>query len=100
MDFNYNSIPLTYAGGYQFKDGALPSDVSHNNVFISWQVDTRGIRDRHFIGVDQIQWGSDYPHGTSTFPNSQQFLEEMLVDCTEVEKDKIVGGNTARVYNL
>ena len=100
MDFNYNSNPQTYAGGYQFKDGAIPSDFFHNNVFIGWQVDTRGIRDRHVIGVDQIQWGSDYPHGTSTFPNSLRFLEEMLADCTEEEKAKIVGGNTARVYNL
>ena len=100
MNFNYSQNPQMYTGGYQFKDGAVPSDFFHNNVFIGWQLDARGIRDRHYIGVDQIQWGSDYPHGTSTFPNSRQFLEEKLADCTEEEKAKIVGGNTARVYNL
>ena len=45
-------------------------------------------------------WGSDYPHPESTFPRSQQILEEILTDCTEEEKAKIAGGNCARVYNL
>ena len=43
---------------------------------------------------------ADYPHMESTFPRSQQILEEILVDCTEEEKTKIAGGNAARVYNL
>ena len=36
----------------------------------------------------------------STFPRSQQILEDILVDCTKEEKAKIAGGNAARVYNL
>jgi predicted TIM-barrel fold metal-dependent hydrolase len=55
---------------------------------------------RDLIGVDQLMWGSDYPHVESTFPKSQEMLEEMLADCTEVEKAKIAGGNAARVYRL
>ena len=59
-----------------------------------------GIRDRDIIGVDSLLWGSDYPHQESTFPKSQEFLQELLGDCTEEEWAKIVGGNAARVYNL
>ncbi len=59
-----------------------------------------GIRDRHIIGVDQLLWGADYPHIESTFPQSRQILEEILVDCTEEEKAKIAGGNAARVYGF
>ena len=55
---------------------------------------------RDFIGVDTLMWGSDYPHIESTFPKTQEILEEMLVDCTEEEKEKLVGGNALRVYNL
>ena len=29
------------------------------------------------IGVDSLQWGSDYPHMESTFPRSQQILEDL-----------------------
>ena len=55
---------------------------------------------RDIIGVDNLMWGSDYPHVESTFPRSRQILEEILVDCTEEEKAKIAGGNAARIYNL
>ena len=60
--------------------------------------DHLGIRDRHIIGVDNLLWGSDYPHPESTFPLSQQVLKEILADCTEEERAKIVGGNARRIY--
>jgi predicted TIM-barrel fold metal-dependent hydrolase len=59
-----------------------------------------GIRDRHIIGVDNLLWGSDYPHVESTFPRSRQIIEEILADCTEEEKVKIAGGNAVRIYRL
>ena len=87
-----NKVPLA--------DGMLPSDYFHQNVFAGFQEDALGIRDRDIIGVDNIMWGSDYPHAESTFPRSRQILEEILRDCTDQEKAKIVGGNAARVYHL
>ena len=36
----------------------------------------------------------------STFPRSREIIEEILVDCTDEEKAKIAGGNSARIYNL
>ena len=43
---------------------------------------------------------SDYPHPESTFPRTQQILDEILADCSETEKAKIAGGNAARIYHL
>ena len=86
--------------GYRFKEDMLPSDYFHRNVFVGFQEDDLGIGLRDMIGVDCLQWGSDYPHMESTFPRSQQILEEILVDCTEEEKAKIAGGNAARVYKV
>ncbi len=83
-----------------FKGDVLPSDFFHSNVFLGFQEDGPGVRDRHIIGVDNLQWGSDYPHSEGTFPRSRQIVEEVLADCTEEEKAKIAGGNAARVYHL
>ena len=69
-------------------------------MFIGFQEDALGIKLRDIIGVDTLQWGSDYPHQESTFPKSREILEEILADCTEEERAKIAGGNAARVYNL
>ena len=99
IDYNYNQRS-TGIGGYRFKDDMLPSDFFRRNVFIGFQEDALGIRDRHIIGVDTLQWGSDYPHVESTFPRSREILEEILADCTEEEKAKIAGGNAARVYRI
>src|SRR5690242_20040464 len=85
---------------YRFKDGMLPSDFFHRNVVLSFQEDAVGIRLRDVIGVDNLMWGSDYPHSESTFPQSQQILGEILAGVPADEQAKIAGGNTARVYNF
>ena len=100
IDYNYTQREQDRLRGYRFKGDALPSDFFHSNVFLGFQEDALGIRDRHIIGVDNLLWGGDYPHVETTFPRSRQIIEEILVDCTEEEKVKIVGGNAARVYNL
>jgi predicted TIM-barrel fold metal-dependent hydrolase len=67
---------------------------------VGFQEDALGIKNRHIIGVDNLQWGSDYPHPESTFPRTRQILDEILADCSEAEKAKIAGGNAARIYHL
>ena len=99
MDYNFIQRPAT-GGRQKFKEDMLPSDYFRRNVFLSFQEDALGIRDRDIIGVDNILWGSDYPHPECTFPNSRQVLETILADCNEGEKAKIVGGNTARIYHF
>ena len=99
MDWNYNQREAAQ-GSYRFQEDMLPSDYFRRNVFIGFQEDGLGIRLRDYIGLETLQWGSDYPHQESTFPRSRQILEEILCDCTEEEKAMIAGGNAARVYNL
>jgi predicted TIM-barrel fold metal-dependent hydrolase len=85
---------------YRFKDGMRPSDFFRRNVVLSFQEDAIGIRLRDAIGVDNMMWGSDYPHSESTFPRSRAILAEILAGVPDGEQAKIVGGNTARVYHF
>jgi predicted TIM-barrel fold metal-dependent hydrolase len=85
---------------YRFKDGMRPSDFFHRNVVLSFQEDALGIRLRDVIGVDNMMWGSDYPHSESTFPRSREILAEILAGVPADEQAKIVGGTTARVYRF
>ena len=85
---------------HRYNEDMLPSEYFYRNVFLGFQEDGMGIRFRDIIGVDNILWGSDYPHQESTFPRSQQILEDILSECTEEEKGKIAGGNAARIYHL
>ena len=99
MDYDYTQRPYKEEW-VRFKNDMLPSDFYYCNIFVSFQEDGVGIRLRDVIGMDNIMWGNDYPHRESTFPRSQQILQEILADCTEEEKAKIVGGNAARVYQI
>ena len=86
--------------GQRFKNNMLPSDFFRNNVFIGFQEDDLGIQLREHIGVDNLLWGSDYPHAESTFPKSREIIEQIMADVPEDEKAKIVGENTARLYHF
>ena len=87
-------------GWYRFKEAMLPSDYFHRNVFVGFQQDGLGVKLRNIIGVDNLQWGSDYPHQEGTFPKSREILEEILAGCTEEEKAKITCHNAERIYGL
>ena len=99
MDYDYNER-ATGRQGYRIMNEMLPSDVFHSNCFVDFQEDALGIKHRDIIGVDNILWGSDYPHTESTWPRSRQFIESTLAECTEEEKVKIVAGNAARIYRI
>lgn len=98
MDFIYKE--RYQQATYRFKNGMTPSDLFHRNVYVSFQEDILGIEMRHHIGVDNLMWGSDYPHVESTWPRSQQVLEEILKGVPEDEKAKISGANAASLYHI
>ena len=84
----------------RFKGGLLPSDYFHSNVFISFQEDDLGVQLRSYVGVDNLQWASDYPHAESTFPRSQQIVEQILQGVPDDEAAKIAGENAAKLYKF
>ena len=86
--------------GIRFKDEMLPSDFVRRNVFLGFQEEDLGIQLRHHIGVENLLWGSDYPHAESTFPKSREILERIFEGCSEEDKAKIAGENTAKLYNF
>ncbi len=86
--------------GYRFKNDAMPSDFMYSSVYHSFQEDALGIELRRLIGIENLMWGSDYPHSESTFPKSLEILDSILEGVPEEEKALIVGGNAARVYDF
>ena len=85
---------------HRFTGDARPSDFFHRNVVLSFQEDAIGIRLRDAIGVDNLMWGSDYPHTESTFPRSKAIVEEILADVPDAERRAILCDNAARLYGF
>ena len=99
LDYTYTQRARR-PGRYRFRSDMLPSDFFRRNVFLSFQEDALGIRDRTLIGVDTLMWGSDYPHTETTFPRSRQILEQILAGVPEEERRQIICTNVATLYHF
>jgi predicted TIM-barrel fold metal-dependent hydrolase len=55
---------------------------------------------RYEIGLDRLMWGSDYPHGEGTWPNSKEALQNAFWDLPEGELRQILTDNPARCYGF
>lgn len=85
---------------HKFPDGNLPSDYFRSNVFCSFQEDALGIEHREQIGIDNLMFGSDYPHTESTFPRSREIMSDRLKSVPEDQQRLIVFENAKRLYNF
>ena len=88
------------AGWPRFADGVLPSDYFHGSVGIAFQDDRLGVELRSHIGVENLMWGSDYPHPDGTFPHTKEVLHKMFHDVPGEDIKKIVGENASRFYGI
>lgn len=52
------------------------------------------------IGIDNIMWGSDYPHIEGSHPYTRQHLRLTFADLPGAEVEKLLTLNAARVYSF
>ncbi len=78
----------------------LPSEYWHNNVSYTFMRDIGAMRARDIIGVDNLMWSSDFPHGDSTWPDSQEVIAQHMVGVPEAEQRKILCENAQRMYGF
>ncbi|WP_393099444.1 amidohydrolase family protein [Streptomyces sp. LN325] len=81
--------------------GKRPSQVWRDNCWVGasfMRPHEVPLRDR--IGLDNIMWGSDYPHYEGTPPSTREGLRIAYAGLPRGEVVAMVGGNAARVYGF
>jgi predicted TIM-barrel fold metal-dependent hydrolase len=79
----------------------LPSHYFRRNISLTFVDEPDVLRHAHDrIGVENVMWSSDYPHPVSSWPNSQQIAAELFADSPDHERELVLSGNAARVWNL
>lgn len=77
-----------------------PSEAFHRQVHINFWFERAGVEQRHAIGLENIMWESDFPHATSTWPDSWSFVERSLEGVSDEERFPMMAGNAVKLYKL
>ena len=78
-----------------------PGDYFRRNVGIGASCIGRAdVEIRHQIGVEQIMWGSDYPHPEGTWPTTAKQMHDSFHDLPETEVAAMLGENAIRFFGF
>ena len=77
-----------------------PSEYAKRNCYVTCEADEKRLQPAiEELGEDHILMATDYPHFDSEFPGTVSEIRSRS-DLTETQKEKILGGNAARILNL
>jgi len=86
-----------YGKGYD-PSGLLPADVLARNFWFCTIDDPSTIDTRHRIGVDHIMVEVDYPHGDSTWPDTQSVIERCWGHLPDDDLRRLTHRNAAELF--
>ena len=87
----------------QFKDLSLkmpPSGYWKRQCRATYQSDPIGVKLLDELGVENVMWGSDFPHPDGIWPDSQEYIQRELGSLPAATRRKIVCENAAKLYGF
>jgi predicted TIM-barrel fold metal-dependent hydrolase len=103
----WGSYLLEYAD-YQFEhdhiqlEGYLlkPSELFQRQCFLTGWYDAASLHNLGLLTTDNILWCTNFPLATSTWPDSQRFVERSFVGIAESARRQILWENAAQLYKI
>ena len=78
-----------------------PSEYFMSNCYLGAAfMDGDVVAVRGEIGVDQLMWGSDYPHIEGTWPHTAEKLKSAFAGVPQAECQQMLGETAAEVYGF
>jgi hypothetical protein len=78
-----------------------PSEYVNRGVFYAASVmGPTEIERRCQIGLDNLMWGSDYPHPEGTWPHTREWLADRFGGVPQDETRRILGLTAAQLYHF
>ena len=79
----------------------LPSEYFHRQIWISFVDDPLGVRMvGNVLNADKVMFGSDYPHPASTWPYSQQVIDDQMHGISSDIVEKITRDNARVLFGI
>lgn len=97
LDFMYE----TYFAHEKKRLSLKPSEYWRRQCVVQAMfLSQRDVDARHVIGIENMTWGSDYPHYEGSYPKSIGHLQKLLAGVPENEVRALLAGNAARLYGF
>jgi predicted TIM-barrel fold metal-dependent hydrolase len=78
-----------------------PSEYFRRQCYVTFWFEVAGIRMmREYVSLDNVLFGSDFPHPTGTWPSTRASVERSLEGLTDAERRKVMVENAIGVFNL
>jgi len=85
---------------YDVKMKMKPSEYIQKHCHFGIVRDPIGLAYHEMIPMDNVMFGSDFPHSVGSYPKSQKFLDEAFADIDPAIKRKVLLENPAAYYGL
>jgi predicted TIM-barrel fold metal-dependent hydrolase len=102
LDHNYFDVQFSAKlGDFKSHLSMSPTEYFRRNVGIGASCIGRpDVELRHQLGLNQIMWGSDYPHPEGTWPVTQKHIFDAFVGIPEQEIALMLGENAIKFYGF
>jgi predicted TIM-barrel fold metal-dependent hydrolase len=77
-----------------------PSELFRRQCYVNFWYEEVPPELRDKIGIDNLMWESDFPHGTGTYPKSREYIANSMKGWSEAEKKQVLVDNARKVYHL
>ncbi|MFZ0667809.1 MAG: amidohydrolase family protein [Acidimicrobiales bacterium] len=78
----------------------LPSEYFRQNWKATFIREPFAVAVRHWIGVKNLMWSTDYPHHRHDWPYSRRIVEESMGGVPEAERRMMCSENAIELYGL
>jgi len=78
----------------------LPSEYFRRNWKATFIREPFAVATRHWIGIDNMMWSTDYPHHRHDWPYSRRIIEDSMGGVPETERRRMVCENARELYKL
>ena len=89
-------------GDFRSNLSMKPSEYVNRNCWLSASAlfDEGSTAVRHEIGMDNIMWGTDFPHPEGSWPHTREKMVKYMTGIPEGELEKLLGTNAVSCYDL
>jgi predicted TIM-barrel fold metal-dependent hydrolase len=77
-----------------------PSEYFRRNWKVTFIREPFAVATRHWIGVDNLMWSTDYPHHRHDWPYSRRIIEESMGGVPDDERRRMCCDNARLLYRL